>query len=124
MTVCSLRCQCLRYYIDVLPLSPGCENRTCSTDKGVCIVELNVYDGAYSFTYACIGERGDFNHVQLACSLKPTPSHVVLCCNASDYCNEHLRPELLLPPVLSQTPIASNPPSPSPVTDSDNNKGN
>ena len=108
-SVHSLTCQCKKY-IGTDITFVGCTNYSCETATGMCYVNLNVDDktGLYSYTYGCLEETNDHGLSSvIRCSISPTATQVILCCNTTDYCNRDLRPDLLLAQQSAMSPTST-----------------
>ena len=104
-----LTCLCKKY-IGVDLTFGGCSNYSCETTTGECYVDLNVDDrtGIYSYTYGCLEENNNHGLSSVSeCSVSPTATQVVLCCNTTDYCNRDLRPDLLLAQQSAMSPTST-----------------
>lgn len=112
----SLICRCIER-INMERTYKGChEDGYCNTN-GVCYLDFRVIDHLESnkYRYGCLDN--DFileaSIINSTCSRNVVNSkNALLCCDDTDYCNDHLRPEdLLFPPssmaLLSPSPTIS-----------------
>ena len=108
-SVHSLTCQCKKYIGADLTFN-SCTNYSCDATTGACYVNLKVDDktGIYSYTYGCLEETNDHGLPSvIGCSISPTATQVILCCNTTDYCNRDLRPDLLLVQHSAMSPTST-----------------